>query len=82
MSKITTECDRVTDHVLHPTVRSSLVVGVEVVEVVEEVEEMVIHDTLDVMSVFQLCFNASIRVAACLQLSNIKTSLSFLLQIG
>lgn len=35
-----------------PTVRSSLVVGVEVVEVVEEVEEMTIQDTIDVMSVF------------------------------
>lgn len=52
LSEITAESVRVTDHVLHPTVRSSLGVGVEVVEVVEEVEEMAIQETLDVMSVF------------------------------
>lgn len=52
LSETTAESARVTDHVLHPTVRSSLVVGVEVVEVVEEVEEMAIQDTLYVMSVF------------------------------
>lgn len=45
------------DHVLHPAVRSSLVVGVEVVEVVEEVEEVAVQETLEVMSVFSLCFN-------------------------